>query len=140
MSFSNIIFAAICLVCSFAFGAISIWANGSKKPVHFWSGTTVNPDETTDIPAYNRANGLMWFIYAICMVVISILSLFDIRIGAVLLVIICVSGTIALVIAYRWIYKKYRNTVTTYKTKNETVKTHKSVMIAIISFVGIILL
>jgi len=139
MSFSNIFFAAICLLCSLSFGAIAIWAFKSKGPIHFWSGSTVSPEEITNIPAYNRANGLMWLIYTICMVVASILSLFSILIGVILLVIICIPGTIALVIAYNRIYKKYRSTSTTHQINNSTSKTPKSVTIAIIAFVGIII-
>ena len=139
MSFSNIFFAVICLLCSFSFGAIAIWAFKSKGPIHFWSGSTVSPEEITNIPAYNRANGLMWLIYTICMVVASILSLFSILIGVILLVIICVPGTIALVIAYNRIYKKYRSTSTTHQINNSTSKTPKWVVMAIIAFVGIII-
>lgn len=139
MSFSNISFAAICLLCSLPFGAIVIWSFKRKDPMHFWSGSTVNPEEITNISAYNRANGLMWLIYTICMVVASILSLFSILIGVILLVIICVPGTIALVIAYNRIYKKYRSTSTTHQINNSTSKTPKSVTIAIIAFVGIII-
>ena len=138
MSFSNIFFAAICLLCSLSFGAIAIWAFKSKGPIHFWSGSTVSPEEITNIPAYNRANGLMWLIYTVCMVMIGIVSLFNIIIGVILLVIICVPGTIALIIAYNVIYKKYRSTSTTHKISDSTAKTPKAVIIAIIGFVLII--
>jgi uncharacterized membrane-anchored protein len=122
-----------------SFGAIAIWAFKRKDPMHFWSGSTVKPEEITNIPAYNRANGLMWLIYTVCMVVTGILSLFNILIGVILLVIICVPGTIALIIAYNLISKKYRCTSTTHKINNPTSKTPKAVIIAIIAFVGIIL-
>jgi len=139
MSFSNIFFATICLLCSLSFGAIAIWAFKSKNPIHFWSGSTVNPEEITNIPAYNHANGLMWLIYTICMVMASIISLFSILISVILLVIICVPGTIALVIAYNRIYKKYRSTSNTHQINTSTSKTPKAVIIAIIAFVGIII-
>lgn len=138
MSFSNIFFAAICLLCSLPSGAIAIWAFKSKKPIHFWSGSTVNSEEITNISSYNRANGLMWLIYTACMVVISILSLFNILIGVILLIIICVPGTIALIITYNVFFKKYRSTSNTHEINNSTSKTPKAIIIATIAFVGII--
>jgi hypothetical protein len=109
MSFSNIFFAAICWLCSLSFGGIAFWAFKRKSPMHFWSGSTVRPEEITDIPAYNRANGLMWTVYTIFVTVAGILSLFNILIGAILLVIICIPGIIILIIAYNRIYRKYRS-------------------------------
>jgi hypothetical protein len=136
MSSSNIFFAAICWLCSFIFGAIAIWAFKSKKPMHFWSGSTVSPEEITDIPSYNRANGWMWTIYTIGMIMSGILSLFSIMIGAVLLVVIGIPGTIALIITYNRIYKKYKNTSASCKIDRSTTKMPKAVVIAIIAFVG----
>jgi len=74
MSFSNICISVICLFCSLPFGVITIWAFKRKDPMHFWSGSTINPEEITNIHLYNRANGLMWLIYTICMVVTGIVS------------------------------------------------------------------
>ena len=138
MSSSNILFAAICWLCSFVYGAIAIWAFKSKGPMHFWSGSTVSPEEITDIPSYNRANGWMWTIYTIGMIMSGILSFFNIIIGAILLVVICVPGTIVLIIAYNWIYKKYKNTSATCKIESSKTKTPKAVVIAIIASVGMV--
>ncbi|MBP1757045.1 MAG: hypothetical protein H6Q59_3443 [Firmicutes bacterium] len=138
MSSSNIFFAIICWLCSFVFGAIAIWAFKSKEPMHFWSGSTVSPEEITDIPSYNRANGWMWTIYTIGMIMSGILSLFNIIIGAILLVVICIPGTIVLIIAYNRIYKKYKNTSARCKIDSSTTKTPKAVVIAIIAFVGMV--
>ena len=134
MSFSNICFSVICLLCSLPFGAITIWAFKRKDPMHFWSGSTIKPEEITNIPAYNRANGLMWLIYTICMVVTGIVSLFNILIGVILIVITGVPGTIALIIAFNLISKKYKSTSTIPKINNSTSKTPKAVNISIIAF------
>lgn len=104
MSFANIIIAATCWLCSLISGLIALWAFKRKDPMHFWSGRTVRVEEISDIPSYNRANGLMWAIYTVCMVVAGILSLFSIRIGVILLVIICVPGIVVLIVAYNRIY------------------------------------
>ncbi len=140
MSFANIIFAATCWLCSLIFGVIALWAFKSKDPMHFWSGSTVRPEEIADIPSYNRANGLMWAIYTVCMFVTGILSLFSIKIGAILLVIICVPGIVVLIVAYNRIYNKYRSTPVSYKTDDSTSKTPKAVIIAITSITIIILI
>lgn len=140
MLFSNIIFAVICWLCSFIFGVIALWAFKRKDPMHFWSGSTVRPEEISDIPSYNRANGLMWAIYTVCMVVTGILSLFSIITGVILLVIICVPGIVVLIFAYNRIYNKYRSTSVTYKTDEATSKTPKAVIIAITSISAIILI
>jgi hypothetical protein len=79
-----------------------------RDPMNFWSGDEVKPEEIKDIPAYNRANGLMWALYTGYYVVMGIISLFNIFIGAVLLGIICTLGTVALILGYKCIYKKYK--------------------------------
>lgn len=140
MSFANSIFAAVCWLCSLIFGVIALWAFKRKDPMHFWSGSTVRPEKIDDIPLYNRANGLMWAIYTACMVVTGILSLFSIKVGAILLVIICVPGILVLIVAYNRIYNKYRSTSATYKTDDSTSKTPKSVIIAITSISVLILI
>lgn len=131
MSSANILFAVICWLCSLIFGVIAVWAFKRKEPMHFWSGSTVRPEEIADIPAYNRANGLMWAIYTACMFVTGILSLFSIIAGAILLVIICVPGIAVLVVAYNRIYNKYRSASVSYKTGESKSKTSKPVIIAI---------
>lgn len=149
MSFANIIFATACWLCSLIFGVIAIWAFKRKDPMHFWSGSTVRPEEIADIPSYNRANGLMWSIYTVCMVVTGILSLFNIITGAILLGIIFVPGIVVLIVVYNRIYNKYKSssvshkyksTSVSYNTDASTLKTPKAVIIAIISISAIILI
>ncbi len=137
MSSENIIFAVICWLCSLIFGAVAIWAFKSKQPMHFWSGSTVNPEEITDIPAYNRANGRMWSIYTMAMIMTGVLSLFNITVSAVLLIVICVPGIVVLIIVYNRIYKKYKNNSAAFKIDQSVTKTPKAVVIAIVAIVGI---
>ncbi len=138
MTFSNIFFAIICWLCTFVFGAIAIWAFKRKDPMHFWSGSTVRPEEIANIPAYNRANGIMWTIYTVSMGFTGILALFNILISAILLVMICVPGTIILIITYNRIYNKFRSVSITSKTDNLSSKTPKAVHIVIWASVGMI--
>lgn len=140
MPIENIIFAVSCWLCSLIFGGISLWAFKRKDPMHFWSGSTVKPEKIKDIPAYNRANGLMWAVYTACFVIAGFLSLFSIRIGGILLSIICVPGIFILFIVYKMILKKYRNTSVTNKTYDEKQKTPKGVIVAITAITAIILI
>ena len=45
--------------CALLFVGIGLYSFRLKKPMWFWSGTTVDPESISDIPAYNRANGKM---------------------------------------------------------------------------------
>ena len=57
----EIIFWLIFMVpCSAIITGVGIFAWHSKKPMWLWSGSTVKEEEITDVPAYNRANGIMW--------------------------------------------------------------------------------
>jgi len=110
MDLGNIIMAATCGFCALIFGAIALWAFTRRDPMHFWAGSAVNPEDIIDIPAYNRANGKLWAIYAACMAVSGVFSLFGIVAGSVLLVLLCVPGIAVLIIAYKKIFNKYRRT------------------------------
>jgi hypothetical protein len=87
--------------------AIAVWSFKRDDPMHFWAGNTVKPDEIEDIPAYNRANGLMWSAYAVCLFVAGVLSLFNTLAGVISLSLICVPGVIIMMLVYRRIYGKY---------------------------------
>lgn len=133
MSFANIIFAAICWLCSLIFGVIALWAFKRKDPMHFWSGTTVKAEDISDIPSYNRANSLMWAAYAGSMLVTGLLSLFSIEAGSILLVIVCVPGLAVLIAVYNKIYKKYKNDSIVFKADKTKSKTPKTVIVSIVS-------
>ena len=110
LDYSNVFFAFICLLCALIMGALALWAFKRKDPMHFWAGSAVKPEEITDIPAYNRANGLMWAVYAACLVMTAVVALLNVTVATVLLLIICIPGILVLIIAYRRIYNKYRRT------------------------------
>lgn len=109
--------------------------------MHFWSGSTVKPEEIADIPSYNRANGLMWAVYAACMLLAGVISLFSITVGAILLVILCVPGIVALILVYKKIYNKYKSQSVTYEAESEIktskVGTYISVLVTAIIFIVI---
>ena len=98
----------VCSFCSLVFGLIALWSFKRKDPMHFWSGITVKPEEIADIPAYNRANGMMWALYALAIFLSGVLTLFSESAGAILLMVILLPGLGVLIFVYYRIYNKYK--------------------------------
>lgn len=104
---STILIAVICWFMALTFGGMALWAYKRRTPMHFWSGSTVRPEEITDIPAYNRANGRMWLIYAAGMAASGVLSFIHIATGFILMTVLILPGIIVLIVVYKRIYNKY---------------------------------
>ena len=105
--FAAIFFSVVCWGCALVFGLIALWAYRRPDPMHFWSGSTIKPETITDIPAYNRANGIMWVIYAVVFIILGILSFYSVIMAAIAMGIVCVPGTGILIYAWMRIHKKY---------------------------------
>ena len=103
-----IVMVFCCLLCGGTFLGISIWARKSKEPVHFYSGTTVDPKTVSDIPAYNRENARMWFIYSSFFWISGIIAFFHMMAAVAIMMIASVPGIFVLVSCYQRIYKKYK--------------------------------
>jgi len=103
--------AAICWSIAPIIGVTALWISRRRKPIHFFAGTTVEPQEITDIPSYNRANARMWALYAVWFIVISVLSLLHSTVGIVLSIVSIIPGIFFLYIPYKRIYSKYKRTV-----------------------------
>ena len=99
-----VIMIPVCLLLT----GIGIYALRRKKPMWFWSGTEVKPEEITDIPAYNRANGIMWIAYSLIFWIAAAAGLVNMMAGGVILMAGAVGGSILLMIVYQRILKKYR--------------------------------
>lgn len=123
--------------------------------MHFWSRSKVMPEEISDIPAYNRANALMWAIYAACMVLAGILSLFSVITGIILMVITIVPGILVLIVVYKSIYNRYRITSFTsteipnsssntstkiHNTSKGSIKTAINLIATVIIFIGLVVM
>jgi len=108
MGFDNIMMAVIIGFCAIIFGLISLWAYRRQDPMHFWAGTTVDPDTIIDVPAYNRAHGKIWLVFTLLHVFAAIISLFDMMAGGVAVVAASVLGIPYFFIAYNRIQKKYK--------------------------------
>ena len=94
--------------CVLVFAAVGLWALLRKTPMHFWAGTTVDPEEITDIKKYNKANAVMWFCYCIPPVVSMFIAPFSVGAAAVIGAVGVVGGLPVLIIVYKKIYHKYK--------------------------------
>jgi hypothetical protein len=104
----RVIWLMIMLPLAALFSGIGIYAWRRKKPMWFWSGSTVDEKDIADVPAYNRANGIMWLCYSAVFWIAAILGIFRQELAGVFLAVGCLAGIPVLVIAYRKIYAKYR--------------------------------
>lgn len=103
---------------SVLFTGIGIYAWKRKKPMWFWSGSTVDESEISDIPAYNRANGIMWICYSAVFWFSTLLGIFQIDAAGIVLSAGCLAGIPVLIIVYGRIYRKYRKNSDTKGSDN----------------------
>ena len=89
------------------FTGVGIFAIRRKKPMWFWSGSEVKEESLTDVRAYNRANGVMWFIFSAFYWAWTVLGVFYTGIAGALVAATTLVGIPILITAYRRILKKY---------------------------------
>ena len=90
------------------FTCLGIYAWRRKKPMWFWSGREVRETEISDIPAYNRANGLMWAAFSCVFWTGAFLGLFQLDIAGIVVAVGTIAGIPLLVLVYKRIYSKYK--------------------------------
>ena len=86
------------------FTGIGVYAWKRKKPMWFWSGSTVKESEISNIAAYNRANGIMWLVFSLVMWISTILGVMNMKAG----IAGCIIGVPLLPIVYGKIYRNYK--------------------------------
>lgn len=104
----TVIWLVIMIPCSALFTGIGIYAMRRKKPMWFWSGSTVREREISDVPAYNRANGIMWIAFSALFWLSTVLGIFRLGAAGIVLMAACLLGTPALIFVYQKIYAKYK--------------------------------
>ena len=108
-----IIMVLCCFGCGMLFWSIGAWAEKSEKPMGFWSGSKVDPEKVTDIPAYNHANAVMWKTYALSFWLSGVIGCLGFlgeaftMAAAILMTLACFPGMFFLVFRYRKIEKQY---------------------------------
>ncbi|MBQ1409871.1 MAG: hypothetical protein IIY94_01140 [Oscillospiraceae bacterium] len=103
-----IIWLIIMVPVDLLFTGIGIYAWKRKKPMWFWAGSTVEESEITDIPAYNRANGIMWLGFSVIFWGSTVLGCLHMKIGGIALIAGCFLGVPLLPIIYGRIYQKFK--------------------------------
>lgn len=107
--FGAIIMAAVCVMNALIFFGLALYAAKRADPMHFWSGSTVRPQEIRDIPAYNRANAVMWAVYGFIWLPIVLTGFFHMTLAGILVAAAAVGGLPVLISTYQKIYQKYKN-------------------------------
>lgn len=97
---------SLCLAILFC--GIGCYAWRREKPMWFWSGTTVKPENISDIPAYNHANAIMWWVYSLLYWGAALIFRTNQALSEIIMAIAATIGLIPLCIAYTLIYRKYR--------------------------------
>ena len=104
---ADLIWYIIMFACAALFVGIGVYARKRKEPMWFWSGSTVLPEEITDVKAYNEANGKMWISYSLWYFASAIAEIWSSGVALAILIASCTVGMVILVVTYNRIYKKY---------------------------------
>ena len=88
------------------FTCFGIYAWKRKKPMWFWSGKEVQEEKIADIPAYNRANGIMWLSFSAVFWLGAVLGILNLEAAGI--VVGTIAGIPLLFLVYRKIYSKYK--------------------------------
>ena len=104
----NIIWLVIMIPTSMLFTGIGIYAWRRKKPMWFYSGSTVKEDEIADIPGYNRANGIMWIVFSCVFWLSTVLGASNMSMGGIILMAGTIIALPLLPFIYFKIYERYK--------------------------------
>lgn len=90
------------------FTCFGIYAWKRKKPMWFWSGKEVKEEKISDIPAYNRANGIMWLGFSAVFWLGAVLGALSSEAAGIVVAVGTIVGIPLLMLVYRRIYSKYK--------------------------------
>lgn len=96
------------LLLAVLFDGLGAYAWRRQEPMWFWTGTHVNPDTVSDIRAYNRANAIMWWVYALPYWVAALLNRRWPETAAQVVALAATAGLVLLVLTYLFIRRRYR--------------------------------
>lgn len=104
----NIIWLIIMIPTSALFTGLGIFSWRRKKPMWFYSGSTVKEEEIADIPGYNRTNGIMWLIFSAVFWLSTVLGCQNMAAGGIVLMAGSIISLPLLPFIYSKIYAKYK--------------------------------
>ena len=94
--------------CAALFYGIGVFAEKSKTPMWFWSGSSVDAAQITDVQSYNRENAVMWKRYSLWYAAAGVAEFWNSIAFMVILILSCTVGLALLVRSYNRIFRKYR--------------------------------
>lgn len=97
-------------ICVIVFTNIGIVALRRDKPMWFWAGSEdeVEKETYTDIRSFNRKNAIMWFTYAIIILMVSIIGMFISEVIFLFLYLSAIiGGMITMMLYYSYIHNQY---------------------------------
>ncbi len=103
-----IIWLVVMIPLSAFLTGLGIYAMRRKKPMWFWTGRAVKEEEINDIPAYNKANGIMWIAFSLVSWASTVAGCKSLKVGGLVLLAGCIVAVPILLVAYNKIYKKYK--------------------------------
>jgi hypothetical protein len=86
---------------------VGIFAWRREKPMWFWAGTEIKEEDISDVPAYNRANAVMWVSYSLVFWAAAIVAMHSVAAAGVIVIAGAVGGAIAMMLVWHRIYAKY---------------------------------
>ena len=104
----NTVWLIIKIPVSLLFTGLGIYAWKRKKPMWFWSGSTVEEEEISDVRGFNRANGIMWIAYSGVFWIATVIGCFSPMIGGIVLCAGAVIGAIVMAVVFEKIRAKYK--------------------------------
>ena len=107
-SMERILWLIIMIPIGALFTGLGIYAWKRKKPMWFYSGSTVKERDISDIPAYNRANGIMWICFSAVFWISAIMGLFQVAFAGIFTAVGIFAGIPILAFIYSRIYAKYK--------------------------------
>ena len=96
--------------CALLFWLIGVYAAGLKKPMWFWSGSSVDEASITDVKAYNEENARLWIGYSLWYWAAGVLWIWNNGAGLAALIAGCSVGIAILIGTFQRIEKKYKKT------------------------------
>ncbi|SFW39919.1 hypothetical protein [Ruminococcus flavefaciens] len=104
----RVLWLIIMIPIGILFTCLGICAWRRKKPMWFWSGKEVKESEISDIPAYNRANGIMWLCFSAIFWLAAVLGALNSEAAGIVVAVGTIVGIPVLFLTYKRIYSKYK--------------------------------
>ena len=104
----KVIGSIILFLVASLFVGIAIYALKSNKPIHFYSGTSIDPKTIKDIKKYNKENAYMWISYSLWYFISIPFIFINPTLSLIILLLSASLGFILLIRIYKKIYNKYK--------------------------------